>query len=195
MKLITLVLGMVVIAVAGVGAAQETTIFQTDLPPGEGPHVFVAMMKILRLRSAPSTASPVVKTVTVSIDESLSYDAVRYRTMAAGVLRVISPARVEGRMIGPVTQLFSKEYHSGNFSTVKIDVARGTTVDYLQYRAEGTCFVRVDKNVINASPCPDINKNAFKLEKEEETELWIHLTVESGGWLMVDEKTVKRAPQ
>lgn len=98
-------------------------------------------------------------------------------------------------MIGPVTQLFSKEYYSGNFPNVTIDVVPGTAVDYLQYRAEATCFVRVGKNVIDASPCPDIDKDAFKVEREEKTELWIHVTVDSGGWLMVDETTVKTAPQ
>jgi hypothetical protein len=51
------------------------------------------------------------------------------------------------------------------------------------------------KKVIDASPCPDINKIAFKLEKEEEAELWLHVIVDSGGWLMVDEKTVKTVPQ
>jgi hypothetical protein len=158
------------------------TVFQTDLAPGEGPRVFVAMMKTVRLHDAPSTASR-VRAVTVSVKEPLPYDAVRYRTIVAGLLRVVSPAIVEGRMIGPVTELFSKEYF-GNFPNVKVDVAPGTTVEYLQYRAEATCFVRVGKNVIDASPCPDINKDAFKLEKEEKTELWIHVTVDSGGWLM-----------
>jgi hypothetical protein len=123
----------------------ETTIFQTDLPPGEGLHVYVSTMKTVGLRNVPSTASPVVKTVTVSIDKPLSYDAVRYRTIAVGVLRVISSARVEGRMIGPVTQLFSKEYYSEKFPTVTIDVDRGSRLDYFQYRAETSCFVRVEK--------------------------------------------------
>lgn len=170
------------------------TVFQTDLPPGEGPHVFVAMTKTVRLHDAPSTASR-IRTITVIANEPLPYDAVRYRTIVAGLLRVISPATVEGRMIGPAPELFSKEYFYRKFPEVKIDVAPGTTVDYLQYRAEATCFVRVGNNVIDASPCPDINRNAFKLEREEKAELWIHVTVDFGGWLMVDDMAVKRAPQ
>lgn len=94
-----------------------------------------------------------------------------------------------------MTQLFSKDYYSGRFPNAKVGVAPGTTLEYLQYRAEGTCFVRIDKDVIDASPCPDIDKNGFKLEKEPKTELWIHLTVDSGGCVIVDETAVKRATQ
>jgi hypothetical protein len=103
--------------------------------------------------------------------------------------------RIDVWFIVAIALLLPASAYFGNFPNVKVDVAPGTTVEYLQYRAEATCFVRVGKNVIDASPCPDINKDAFKLEREEKTELWIHVTVDSGGRLMVDKTTIKTAAQ
>lgn len=55
----------------------EVTLFQTDLPPGEGPHVYVATISALRLHDAPSTASRIVRTITVSVDRPTRFVIVR----------------------------------------------------------------------------------------------------------------------
>jgi hypothetical protein len=139
----------------------------------------------LQLRASPSTASKIIATVGVSPGQRLSYDDQRYRTIQAGRIEVLSPSRVEGRLIGRVTRLSRADYYSDKFSDVKIEVKPGTRVEYLQYRAEGSCFVRIDGHVINASGCPTIDTSAFKLEAEP-------ITVgNSSGWLLITPANVK----
>ena len=76
--------------------------------------------------------------------------------------------------------------------SANVEVKAGTTFDYLQYRAEGTCFVRIDGTVIDAEACPIINKTSFRLEREPKTQLWIHVAIaDSEGWILVGKSTVK----
>ena len=53
------------------------------------------------------------------------------------------------------------------------------TFEYLQYRAEGTCFIRIERRVIDAD-CPAYMKSMFKVEIEPKTELWIHVVFPGG---------------
>ena len=99
-------------------------------------------------------------------------------------------------MIGPARRVSAKEYTSNKFSEVKIEVKPGMDIEYLQYRAEATCFVRIGRDVVDAAPCPNIDESAFKLETEPKTELWIHVSLSnSGGWLLVTGTTAKEVPQ
>jgi hypothetical protein len=45
-----------------------------------------------------------------------------------------------------------------------VGVRASESIEYLQYRAEGTCFVRIADAVIDASPCPTEKKGEFRLE-------------------------------
>src|SRR3989442_14406982 len=148
----------------------RVSLFETDMGPGEGPHVFQASAKTLHLRELPSTSSRTSETVTVSPNQRLSFDDTRYRTVQAGRIRVLVPTHVKGRIIGAVDRLSGAEYSSDKFELVNVEVRLGTSFEYLQYRAEGTCFVRIDGRVIDASPCPTIDKSLFKVEAEPKTE-------------------------
>ena len=69
----------------------------------------------------------------------------------------------------------------------------GLNIEYLQYRAEGTCFVRLSGVVIDADPCPINDKAMFRLETEPKIEWWIHVVLpdNSVGWLLVTDSRVK----
>ncbi len=183
---------IVTLALAQAGAAT----FETDMSPGEGPHVFVAARNQLRIHKLPFSTSPTIATVKVLPGQSLPHDETRYRTIRGGVIRVLVPSQVEGRMIGMAHLLFAKDYTSDKFPEIKIQVKRDMHIEYLQYRAEGTCFVRISNNVIDATPCPNINRSAFKVEAEPKTELWIHLSIgKASGWVFVDDVSVTEQPQ
>jgi len=173
------------------------SIFETDMPPYEGTHEFEAATKELRLHELPSTTSRTINTVKVSLGQRLPYDDTVYRTIQSGRIRVLAPSHVEGRMIGPVRRLLSKAYYDYNaFRTVKIEVKPGMIIEYLQYRAEGTCFLRIGNNVVEAAQCPNEDNSIFKLETEPKTELWIHVSIgKSSGWLLVTDATAKLVPQ
>lgn len=168
-------------------------VFESDLWPGEGIPVFKAVAQQLRLHEAPSAASKVVEILTVKPKQPLTFDGTRYRTMKVGQFRVSAPTAVTGRTLGGISRLSRSDYYSGRFGPARVDVARGDTIEYLQYRAEGTCFVRIAGSVIDADPCPTEKKAEFTLVAEPVTEWWIQITVggQSVGWLLIGGSTAK----
>jgi hypothetical protein len=169
------------------------TIFEIDLWPGEGVPVFEATTRQLILHEAPNTSSRVTQSVSVTPGQRVAFDDTRYRTIQVGRFRTLVDTHVKGRTIGKVNHLSRKNYYSPVFPSVDVEVKAGTTFDYLQYRAEGTCFVRIDGTVIDAEACPTIDKSSFRLEREPTAEWWIHATVGgSQGWIMVGDSTVKQ---
>jgi hypothetical protein len=166
--------------------------FEVELWPEEGRPVFQAVASRVRLHEQPSASSKITSVATLSPRQRLSFDETRYRTIKAGRLRVVAPTQVRGRVLGAVTYLSKGDYYSAKFVRSTLQVRPGTMVEYLQYRAEGTCFVRLGANVIDASPCP-AGEAAFKVESEPRTEWWIHVVLSSDttGWLLVNHTTVK----
>jgi hypothetical protein len=84
---------------------------------------------------------------------------------------------------------------SGQFPRETIDLKKGDVIDYLQYRAEGTCFIRIADQVVDADPCPAQDDRTFRVVNQPATEWWIRVVLNRDpvGWVMVDEKTVKRS--
>jgi len=68
-------------------------------------------------------------------------------------------------------------------------------IEYLQDRAEGTCFIRVDDQVVDADPCLADDDRTFRLATKPRTEWWIRVVVDRVpvGWVMVDGKAVKQS--
>lgn len=152
-------------------------VFEVDLWPGEGRPVFEATSKVLYLRQRPSASSGISKALAVSPTQRLSFDGTRYQTIQAGRIRVLGATRVTSRMIGAVNRLSRDEYYFGKFTSVSMDVRPGMILEYLQYRDEGTCFIRMEGRVIDAEDCPANDKSLFKIEAEPTVEWWIHVAV------------------
>ena len=167
--------------------------FTVDLWPGEGRPIFEAVATQLRLHEQPSTSSRVVDIARVRPRQRLSFDETRYRTMKPGRFLVLTPTTITGRTLGDVGRVSRADYYSASFGPARVAMQAGDRIEYLQYRAEGTCFVRTGGSVIDAAPCPTEKPAEFRLEAKPVTEWWIHV-VEDGrprGWLLVTDASAK----
>ena len=173
-------------------SAPETT-FEVDLWPEEGRPVFEAVAPRLRLYEQPSQSSRLVDTARVGRGQRLSFDETRYRTIKPGQLLVLTSTTITGRTVGDVARVSRSDYYSNKFAPVRVAVRAGDRIEYLQYRAEGTCFVRAEGSVIDAAPCPTEQPTQFRLEAKPVTEWWIHLVADgkTRGWLLVTDATAK----
>jgi len=171
----------------------SASIFEIDLWPGEGIPVFEATSQKLQLHELPSASSRVSQILNVSGGQRISFDDTRYRTTQAGRIRASVNGGVMGRLIGNVSYLSRDSYYRGKFAPANIEVRSGTSFEYLQYRAEGNCFVRIDGNVIETWPCPTIEKSKFETIAEPKIEWWIHVINDKAqGWLLVVDANVKQ---
>ncbi len=170
----------------------QTPTFEIELWPGEGRPVLEASSNELVLRESPASGSRITQKVTVKVGQELIFDETRYQTVQPGRISVVVPSRVTGRMLGTVARLTRDDYYSGNFESGSVETKPGMNIEYLQYRAEGTCFVRIAGKVIEADPCPTSSKRMFKVESEPKTQLWMHILVDnSRGWLLVTDSSAK----
>jgi hypothetical protein len=167
--------------------------FEVDLWPGEGRPVFEAVVQQLRLHELPSESSRVVETVRVRPKQRLAFDDTRYRTIKPGRFLVLASTDIIGRRLGDLSRLSSSDYYSGKFGPASAAVRAGDSIEYLQYRAEGTCFIRIAGSVIDADPCPTFKEAQFRLESKPAMEWWIHIIVNGKalGWLLVTDATAK----
>ena len=170
-------------------------VFEVELWPGEGRPKFVAAATTLHPRAEPSTQAAAMPPLQVKKGEAVEFGSTVYRTTRPGRLRVLASATVTGRRLGPILRLSRDDYYSGKFPAASVPVTAGELIDYLQYRAEGTCFVRIRGDVIDAGPCPQEVATLFALEAKPELEWWIEHLVKgkSQGWVLVDGKDVKES--
>jgi hypothetical protein len=168
-------------------------LFEVDLWPGEGRPVFEAVAQQLRLHALPSASSKVVESVRVRPKQRLAFDETRYRTIKPGRFLVLASTGITGRRLGDVSRVSRSDYYTGKFGPANVAVRAGESIEYLQYRAEGTCFVRTAGSVVDADPCPTQKEAEFRLEIKPTMEWWIHIIVagKALGWLLVTDATAK----
>ena len=167
--------------------AREAT-FESDLWPGERlfPERLVASCGEVGLRESPSERARVVRHVPVPKGSAINCEQTRYVTLEVGSFQALTGIKVRGRVLGAIRYLSKDAYYRGGYATKEIEVAAGTTIDYLQYRAEGSCFVRVQGDVIDAAMCPS-HQEAFQMVKEPTVEKWALAAVgDVIGWVNVD---------
>lgn len=174
-------------------SAIPSAVFTIDLWPGEGVPVMVARRTHLLLRAAPDPGSLVVDTLQSSIGSRLNFDSTRTQTIEPGMIRVLTTVRVTGRDMGSDAHVEHDEYYDRARPEVDLIVAAPALIEYLQDRAEGTCFVRVDRRVIDADPCPAFAGDHVRIEREPVTQWWIRIRGQGGafGWLLVSDSTAR----
>jgi hypothetical protein len=172
---------------------QEDVPFEIGLSPGEGRPVIQSVTTELELREQPSASAKAVRRLAVTPGQRLHFDETRYRTIAPGRLEAVIDTTVTGRRVGAIRALSRADYYSRKFPHGSVKLNAGAVVDYLQYRAEGTCFVRIDGVVIDAETCPRHNRDAFRLVAEPVIEWWVRLVSDDTpiGWLLLTDKTAK----
>jgi hypothetical protein len=168
--------------------ALQGPVFVAELWPGEGIPVVVAGRETLPLRGTPRSSDPITRQYPVRRGDTLAFDLVRFATLKPGRLVALAPAQIVGRDLDTLTYLSRADYYGDRFSRGHWAVPLGAEVEYLQYRAEGTCFVRFAGRVIDAAHCP-VADTTFRPLGEPEVELWIRLVADQGpvGWLQVIE--------
>lgn len=167
--------------------------FTVDLWPGEGIPVIEARRATLPLHAEPDPESPVVDTVRAPVGRRLVFDATRFQTIKPGTIRSLAPMQVTGRDMGSTRHVSHDQYYLPTTPDVSVPLAAAATIDYLQYRAEGTCFVRIEQRVIDAHPCPGFGAESVIVERQPLTRWWIRVQGESGavGWILVSDSTAQ----
>lgn len=172
---------------------QATEPFEVALWPGEGRPVIESVASELELREQPFGSVKTVLKVAVVPGQRLQFDETRFRTTRPGQLQALGATNVTGRRLGARRALSVADYYSGKFPEGTVTLNAGDTVEYLQYRAEGTCFVRIAGVVFDAKPCPRGNRDEFRLLREPAVEWWVRLVSDDKpmGWLLLTGKTAK----
>ena len=167
--------------------------FSVETWPGEGIPVFEARRVYLFLHEAPDVAAAVVDTLITYLGARVHFDSTRYQTIHPGAITVQRPATVSGRDFGERGHLTYDEYYSGDHERTDIRVSPPETIAFLQHRAEGTCFVRLEKRVINADPCPVFDATTVHVEREPDVRWWIRTRGQHGlsGGVEVTDSTVR----
>ncbi len=182
----------------GVGLALLVTlwqgmpvVFECDIWPGEG-RPRLRAFEPLALHAQP-TAEASVSRLTVPTSEDLVFDQVVTRTRAAAPVKVLQPTSMSGLQFGAVVRVSRDEYYGSRVVRGHVNVTPQTRVEYLQYRAEGECFVRVDGVVWAVEDCPTRFDDAYAVEGEPVVELWARIVHQGRprGWVLVDGKGVK----
>jgi hypothetical protein len=176
-------------------AQAPSSVFEIELWPGEGRPQFQAVTTELGIREMPSTSARIARRLRVSSGQPITFDETRYRTTESGRLQVLSATSVTGRVLGTIRELTRDAYYRGQFPRQTVACKEGDVIGYLQYRAEGTCFVQVADQVVDADPCPAQDDRNFRVVTEPSTEWWIRVVLDRVpvGWVMVDGKTVKQS--
>jgi hypothetical protein len=176
-------------------AQAPSGVFQIELWPGEGRPQFQVMANELAIHETPSSSARIVRRLSAARGQDIAFDETRYRTTESGHLQVLAPTRITGRVLGAVRSLTRDAYYMGQFPRQGVACKQGDVIEYLQDRAEGTCFVRVDDQVVDADPCPAHDDLTFRLASKPKTEWWIRVVVDRApvGWVMVDGKAVKQS--
>ncbi|HEY2381433.1 MAG TPA: hypothetical protein VGK48_09680 [Terriglobia bacterium] len=166
-------------------------VFEIDLWPGEGVPRFEAVSKELMLHELPLTSSRIVSTVAVLPGQNVDFDDTLYRTVEAGRIEVLQPSEIDGRVIGKVNRLTRSDYNSNKFKTFKRELQPKMIIEYIQDRAEGTCFLGIDGEVLDTL-CPTDHDPKLHVLTEPKTEWWIHVVLGvSAGWIQVSDSTVR----
>jgi hypothetical protein len=182
-----------VVALAVFGQA-PSGVFESQLWPGEGRPQFLAGATDLAIHEAPMSSARVVRRLAVMPGQDIAFDETRYRTIESGTVQVLARTHITGRVLGPIRSVSRDAYYKGRFPREAVACKQGDVIEYLQDRAEGTCFVRVGDQVVDADPCPAQDDAAFRVVTKPKTEWWIRVAVDRVplGWALVDGNNIKQ---
>jgi hypothetical protein len=167
-------------------------VFAADLWPGEGIPVIELRRPSIPVYAEPDPASAVVDTLQGRVGQRVVFDSTRYQTLESGTIRIHMSFELKGRDLGAVKHLTLDGYYQPNEET-SITLAAPADVEFLQYRAEGTCFVRVQTSVVDAHPCPGFGPESVSVVRDPVTRWWVRVrgTRDKPGWLLVSDSTAK----
>lgn len=171
----------------------RTPVFAAGLWPGEGVPVIHATRDSVAVRAEPLVRSALVGTLAARANQLVEYDSTHYQTIASARATALAPVALEGRDFGDVRFLPRREYQSTSYPRRTVQLDSAGVVEYLQARAEGTCFVRLNDSVMELDACVILDRSKFTVQGEPSVMWWIHTPNAGGsrGWVMVSDSTVK----
>jgi hypothetical protein len=173
----------------GTLAAEEQPIFEIELWPGEGIPVLEGARDTLVLHQEPLVRSATTGTLAAAKGRSLPYDSTRYQTIASARAVALDATQLQGRDFGTV-RILTRDAYTRSMAVGSVTLARGDTIEYLQPRAEGTCFVRAAGSIWEIDTCVVFDRSKFSLRGEPSTRWWVYITLpEASGWLPVSDST------
>jgi hypothetical protein len=184
---------MLAVACDTAGSTPDAT-FTIELPPGEGIPVLESVSDSIVLHAGPSSGTSVTGTLTGSRGRIVPYDSARYVTLVPGAVVATGATEIVGYNHGVTRMLTRARYYDPGVAADTFPIGAGDTVEFLQHRAEGTCFVRRRGAVIDAWECPAIGGSSWTVLSQPATELWFRLAGEQArGWVEVGEGSVRIA--
>lgn len=163
-------------------------VFESEFWPEEGVPEYLAKVNRLTLHSRPTVEAPVVGEWAIGAGAKVPFDGFRYRTLRPGTLVAQQDGELTGRNLGKTGYVSVANYYRDGGEEVRIRYRLGDEVEYLQYRAEGTAFLRWNGLVLDA----DLPTNVtFKLSSHPVAEGWVRVSVPgeaTSGWVLVDEQ-------
>jgi hypothetical protein len=159
--------------------------FETDIWPGEGVPSFVTKKSEIEFHLTPDKSSRIVKQIKVGLDRPIAASSHRIKTTKSFKINFKTHKAVDATCYGKTEFLTSADYYDKAVSK-RISLTPQTTAEYLQYRAEGTHFVRV-----NGEVCVLSEADFGKKIAEATIEWWIKVVYNArkkeSGWLLVGE--------
>ena len=165
--------------------------FESEFWPGEGIPVFEAKCTRLVLRARPSYDAPVVGYLSTVPGSRILFSGFRYRTLRPGRVVVHEEYTLTGRNLGKTNYVSSTNYYDDGGELITLQLQLNDRLEYLQYRAEGSCFIRWQGLVLDIEYSPWLGSNRpLELVVKPVTEAWIRVESESvgTGWILVDDE-------
>jgi hypothetical protein len=166
-------------------------LFESEFWPEEGRPKFVVKTSPLLLHARPSSESPIVGELPLSLGAPIDFHGFRYRTLRPGEVVAVTDCVVHGRVLGATDYISNANYYHDGGESASIQLARGDRLEYLQYRAEGTGFVRWQGLVFDTDVTWSDLQSPLKQTREPIAEGWVRIgesASDTPGWVLVDEQ-------
>ena len=164
--------------------------FESEFWPEEGIPEFRSSTSHLTLHVRPSHDAPTASELKVEPNAKIDFSGFRYRTIRPGKVVAKKSGTLTGRNLGRIGYLSRETYYDAYSESVELPYAAGDTFEYLQYRAEGSCFIRHEGYVFDIDYCPWLGgSDELALTKQPVAESWLHVVDKSGkakGWLCAE---------
>ena len=168
--------------------------FESEFWPEEGIPVLEAKCDRLALHARPNCDAPVVGYQVAAIGSRILFSSFRYRTLRPGRVIVREECELTGRNLGQIDYLSSANYYEDGGELITLELEANDRLEYLQYRAEGSSFIRWQGLVLDVEYSPWLGSNRpLELVVEPVTEAWIRVESEGdtgAGWILVDDAAV-----
>ena len=174
--------------------ASPGSAFESALFPGEGPIRIRASGDEMVLRKAPMAYAGIADTIWLAQGEIIKWSNARFRTVVPGLLLVSEDCAIDGSRYGRVFYLSIMDYYRGSGKWETFRFSKRDTIEYLQYRAEGYAFLRMDGTVISAELLSP-KSAALREIRSPQLELWIEVEDKDGkplGWFRLGDDFVHR---